>query len=176
MLSLLNKENKNEFPFNPKHKNILGSFRPKLYIGKLYTLLGVDYKMFDYSTTEYILRYSYLNKDYDYFRTYKIEDNNIIDSIEDKEDRLKGYRYIDEVKDIKYGGFIKWIPLQDPSYLPLNAGGIISDIKVTDNGLILVYKNFMHKYYQIKMDECLIFQKLSNQEQVLLSALDHLAK
>jgi len=96
MLSLLNKENKNEFPFNPKHKNILGSFRPKLYIGKLYTLLGVDYKMFDYSTTEYILRYSYLNKDYDYFRTYKIEDNNIIDSIEDKEDRLKGYRYIED--------------------------------------------------------------------------------
>jgi len=90
--------------------------------------------------------------------------------------KLNGYRYIDEVKDIKYGGFIKWIPLQDPSYLPLNAGGIISDIKVTDNGLILVYKNFMHKYYQIKMDECLIFQKLSNQEQVLLSALDHLSK
>ena len=90
--------------------------------------------------------------------------------------KLNGYRYIDEVKDIKYGGFIKWIPLQDPSYLPLNAGGIISDIKVTDNGLVLVYKNFMHKYYQIKMDECLIFQKLSNQEQVLLSALDHLAK
>ena len=90
--------------------------------------------------------------------------------------KLNGYRYIDEVKDIKYGGFIKWIPLQDPSYLPLNTGGIISDVKVTDNGLILVYKNFMHKYYQIKMDECLIFQKLSNQEQVLLSALDHLAK
>jgi hypothetical protein len=90
--------------------------------------------------------------------------------------KLNGYRYIDEVKDIKYGGFIKWIPIQDPSYLPLNSGGIISEIKITNDGLILVYKNFMHKYYQIKMDECLIFQKLSNQEQVLLSALDHLEK
>jgi hypothetical protein len=90
--------------------------------------------------------------------------------------KLNGYRYIDEVKDIKYGGFIKWIPIQDPSYLPLNTGGIISEIKMTDNGMILVCKNFMHKYYQIKMDECLIFQKLSNQEKILLSALDHLAK
>ena len=28
----------------------------------------------------------------------------------------------------------------------------------------------------IKIEECLIFQKMSSQEQVLLSALDHLAK
>lgn len=89
--------------------------------------------------------------------------------------KLKGYRYIDDVKDIKYGGFIKWIPLQDPEYLPLNTGGIISELKITEDGMVLVCKNFMHRYYQIKMDECLIFQKLSNQEQVLLSALDHLA-
>jgi hypothetical protein len=89
--------------------------------------------------------------------------------------KLKDYRYIDEVNNIKYGAFIKWIPLTDPNYLPLNSGGFISEIKITDNGMVLVCKNFMHKYYQIKMDECLLFQKLSYQEQVLLSALDHLS-
>lgn len=88
--------------------------------------------------------------------------------------KLNGYRYIDEVQDLKYGAFIKWIPIYDPSYLPLNAGGIICDIKVMMNGVIIIYKNFMHKHYQIKMDECLIFQKISYQELVLLSALDHL--
>jgi hypothetical protein len=90
--------------------------------------------------------------------------------------KLNGYRYVDELKDIKYGSFIKWIPITDPSYLPLHAGGLICDIKVTDGGVLLVCKNFMHKHYQIKLDECLLFQKLSNQEQVLLSALDHLSK
>ena len=126
MLSLLNKENKNEFPFNPKHKNMLGSFQPKLYIGKLYTLLGVDYKMFDYSTTEYILRYSYLNKDYDYFRTFKIENNNIIDNIEDKEDKLKGYRYIDD----NYAPPILLLRVYDyhiPIYDSILANNIIPD-------------------------------------------------
>lgn len=88
--------------------------------------------------------------------------------------KLKGYRYIDEIKDVKYGAFIKWIPITDPGYLPLNIGGIICDIKLIDTGIIIVCKNFMHKHYQIKMDECLLFQKLSNQELVLLSALDHL--
>jgi len=90
--------------------------------------------------------------------------------------KLNGYRYVDELNDIRYGAFIKWIPINDPNYLPLNAGGIVCDIKVSNSGILIVCKNFMHKHYQIKMDECLIFQKLSDQELVLLSALDHLTK
>jgi hypothetical protein len=34
----------------------------------------------------------------------------------------------------------------------------------------------MHRHYRFKMDECLIFQKLSSQEMIILSALDHLDK
>jgi hypothetical protein len=90
--------------------------------------------------------------------------------------KLNGYRYIDELNDMKYGAFIKWIPIVDPKYLPLNAGGIICDIKITDTGVMIICKNLMHKHFQIKMDECLIFQKLSSQELILLSALDHLSR
>jgi hypothetical protein len=90
--------------------------------------------------------------------------------------KLKGYRYIDEISDLKYGAFIRWIPIIDPTYLPLHYSGIICDIKITDNGVLIVCKNFMHRHYTFKMDECLIFQKLSQQEQILLSALDHLEK
>ena len=90
--------------------------------------------------------------------------------------KLNGYRYVDELNDMKYGSFIKWIPLSNPEYLPLNAGGIICDIKITDDGVILVCKNFMHKHFQIKMDECLVFQKLTSQELILLAALDHLSR
>jgi hypothetical protein len=89
--------------------------------------------------------------------------------------KLKGYRYVDELNDLKYGGFIRWIPLTDPTYLPLNQCGIICDIKIADDGVHIVCKNFMHRHYRFKMDECLIFQKLSSQEMVILSALDHLS-
>jgi hypothetical protein len=88
--------------------------------------------------------------------------------------KLKGYRYVDEIEDIKYGGFIRWIPITDPAYLPLHYCGVICDIKITDDGVFIVCKNFMHRHYTFKMDECLIFQKLTNQEKILLSALDHL--
>lgn len=88
--------------------------------------------------------------------------------------KLKGYRYIDELTDLKYGSFIKWIPITDPNYMPLHYNGIICDIKITDNGVIITCKNFMHRHYTFKMDETLIFQKLSNQEQLIIKALDYL--
>jgi hypothetical protein len=87
---------------------------------------------------------------------------------------LRGYRYVDELQDLKYGSFIRWIPITNPENIPLKYAGIICDIKITDNGVLIVCKNFMHRHYTFKMDECLIFQKLTTQEQVLLSALDHL--
>ena len=88
--------------------------------------------------------------------------------------KLKGYKYVDELPDLKYGRFIRWIPITDPEYLPLHYCGIICDIKIADDGVFIVCKNFMHRHYTFKMDECLIFQKLTNEELVLLSALDHL--
>jgi hypothetical protein len=90
--------------------------------------------------------------------------------------KLKGYKYVDEINDLKYGGFIRWIPLTDPTHLPLNQCGIICDIIISDEGVYIVCKNFMHRHYRFKMDECLIFQKLSAQEMVILSALDHLTE
>jgi len=88
--------------------------------------------------------------------------------------KLKEYRYIDEIKDLKHGAFIKWIPITDPTYLPLHHCGMICEIKITDNGVFITCKNFMHRHYTFKMDECLIFQKLTSQEKVIIYALDHL--
>jgi hypothetical protein len=90
--------------------------------------------------------------------------------------KLKGYRYVDELNELKHGGFIRWIPITNPNYLPLHYCGMICDIKITDNGVLITCKNFMHRHYTFKMDECLIFQKLSSQEQVIIYALDHLDK
>lgn len=92
--------------------------------------------------------------------------------------KLKEYRYVDEMNDLKYGTYLRWIPLNDPENIYLTKGAVFCELKITDNGVFIVCKNFGYstKHFQIKMDECLIFQKLSSQELVLLSALDHLSK
>jgi hypothetical protein len=96
--------------------------------------------------------------------------------IKDYMKKLRLYKYVDEINDIKHGKFIRWIPLTDPDNLILTQGGVVCDILITDIGVSVLCKNFAHKHFQIKFDECQIFQKLSGEEQVLLSALNHLSK
>ena len=88
--------------------------------------------------------------------------------------KLKGYKYVDEINVLKCGMFVRWIPIVDPDNITLTHCGIVCDIKITDDGIIIICKNFMHRHYTFKMDEVLIFQKLTGQEMVILSALDHL--
>jgi hypothetical protein len=45
-----------------------------------------------------------------------------------------------------------------------------------DTGTHMMIKNNMNRVFQIKMDECVIFQKISDQENVILSALKYLNK
>ena len=98
------------------------------------------------------------------------------DNLKDFHEKLKNYRYVDDLTDIQYGRYIRWINLKDPNKIALTRGGIIIDIKILSNGIHLVCKNTYNHKFQIKIDECYIFQKLTEQEQILLMALDYLDK
>jgi hypothetical protein len=92
--------------------------------------------------------------------------------------KLRNYRYVDEMDDLKYGTYLRWIPLNNPKEIQLTKGAIFCELKITDDGVQLVCKNYGYnnRFFQIKLDENLVFQRLTEQEQVLLSALDHLSK
>lgn len=92
--------------------------------------------------------------------------------------KLKYYKYVDEMKDLKYGTYLRWIPIDDPEDIQLTKGALFCEMKVKEDGVYIICKNygFNRKHFQIKLDENLIFQKLTEQELVLLSALDHLSK
>ena len=90
--------------------------------------------------------------------------------------KLNGYKYVDEMNDLKSGTYLRWIPLENEDY-NLTKGAVFCELKVTDEGLNLVLKNygFSNKHFTIKMDNNIVFQKLTSQELVILSALDHLS-
>lgn len=86
--------------------------------------------------------------------------------------KLKNYRYVDELSDLREGCYTRWISLQkDP--IKLTNGGILCEIKVTDNGVSLVCKN-AGRFFQFDMATSLVFQKLTCQEQIILYAMDSL--
>jgi hypothetical protein len=90
--------------------------------------------------------------------------------------KLQDYRYVDDLTDIQYGRYIRWINLKNPENINLTNGGLIIDIKIISTGIHVVCKNNMNRRFQIKIDENIIFQKLTDQEKILISALDYLDK
>lgn len=97
------------------------------------------------------------------------------DKLKDFHKKLRHYRYIDELNDLKYGQYIRWINLNN-EILKLTSGGIFLDLKLLNNGTHVVCKNNINKVFQIKFDECIFFQKISNQEEIILKVLNYVNK
>ena len=99
--------------------------------------------------------------------------------------QLKSYRFVDNVKEINYGNYIRWIPLKkfinnnnnnNNNKIKLTNGGFICDMKVINNIVYIYCKNSMNMIFNLTLDDNIIFQKLNSQEQVILSAIKYINK
>lgn len=113
----------------------------------------------------------------------KAQKNNILQQLglkktdlKDFHSKLKDYRYIDDIKDLNYGNNIRWISLKNIDELKITNGAVLCDIKILDKGLSLSLKTYNSKHLTIYLNENLIFQKISDQERILLKAIDYLNK
>ena len=88
--------------------------------------------------------------------------------------QLKAYRCINTLEDLRFGSYVRWISLKNPESIKLTNGGLVCDIKNINNDIQLKCKNKMNMFFQIKMSEILLFQKLSEQEEVILKAMKYL--
>lgn len=84
--------------------------------------------------------------------------------------RLKGYKYIDELQEMQEGSFVRWIHLHRRN---LTNGGFLVRVDIRDDGIYLLMKNGFNKMMSLWADECIIFQKIPPQEQVMLTAMNH---
>jgi hypothetical protein len=84
--------------------------------------------------------------------------------------KLLGYRYVDEINELHKGKHIRWVRNGNNT---LTNGGIVVDIKFLDNGTHVLCKNAMNRFTQYKFDECITFQKLSTEEQLILMAYEY---
>jgi hypothetical protein len=86
--------------------------------------------------------------------------------------KLHNYKFIEEIDDLKCGTCIKWIALDNIENINLNTFGIICEIKFTNEGTNIVYKNFTHQHYTLKMEDCLIFQKFTKNDLDVIKMVD----
>ena len=113
----------------------------------------------------------------------KTKKNDILQNLGLKKDnlkqfhqKLKNYRYIDDIKNLKYGASIRWINLKKIDNINLNNSAHLCDIKLLDKGIALSMKSFNNRFFTLYLNENLLFQKLNDEEVVLLKAIDHLSK
>jgi hypothetical protein len=83
--------------------------------------------------------------------------------------RLKNYRYIDGINEIHTGKHIRWIRNGK-----LTNGGILTNINIKDSGIQILCKNSLNKFITYKWDDCITYQKLSMEEQLILIANDNI--
>ena len=90
--------------------------------------------------------------------------------------KLKNYRYVRGMHDLQYGCYIRWIPLKNPENIYLTRGAIITNLDIVDDGILIQCKTVFGRIFNIKYEECIIFQKITNDEKILLKILDILNK
>jgi len=113
----------------------------------------------------------------------KEEKNNILQKLQLERGKLKllhkklkDYRYCSDLRDIQFGYYIRWIPLNKGNNIKLTNGGHLCDVTLINNMLHVRCRNNYGGLMQFKFDETIIFQKISPQEKVILSVLDYLEK
>jgi hypothetical protein len=90
--------------------------------------------------------------------------------------KLKDYRYIDELDELKIGSYIRWFNLNNLDNIKLTNGGIIIDFKFSNNNLVIICKNNVSRLFSLKFNSVILFQKLRNEEIILIKIIDFLNK
>ena len=89
--------------------------------------------------------------------------------------KLLNYRLVDEIKDIEVGNYIRWISIKEGvEEIKLTTGGHIITLEIENDGLHIKCKNRLNNIFEIRLDENIIFQKLTDQEELLLKVIDYL--
>lgn len=95
--------------------------------------------------------------------------------LQDYMTKLKDYRHVDDLNGLTHGAYIRWIDLKHPERLTLAKGAIVCDIKIGQKGVSLLCKIHPNPaLFYINMDEVIIFQRMSQQERIILIAMDYL--
>ena len=89
--------------------------------------------------------------------------------------RLVGYRTVDELDAIHIGQHTRWIQKYQDD-VKLTNGGILLNIIFTVEGINLTIRLWNNRTIQVRFDDCLVFQKLSFGEQLILMASDYVNK
>jgi hypothetical protein len=85
---------------------------------------------------------------------------------------LIGYRVVDELDTLHIGQYTRWMQKYQDT-VKLTNGGILLNTTFTSEGINLTIKLWNNRLIQARFDDCLVYQKLSFGEQLILMASEY---
>ena len=112
---------------------------------------------------------------------------------------LIGYKYIDDIDDLAVGRYVRWISLKRPDHISLTNGAHVCNINIQNYAddddddddddedqdkhqecktciRCKVVRNGKPLFFNLNFDENLVFQKITEQEWIILDALAAIEK
>lgn len=84
---------------------------------------------------------------------------------------LKGYKVVEDIYDLQPGRFIRWIYFD--SKHNIQKGAIFCKIK---NEMNILCKTFPNNFFHLDFNTCFVFEKMSDDERIIATALDFAKK
>jgi hypothetical protein len=108
------------------------------------------------------------------------------EKIQDFQEKLQDYLYVDEIEQLIPGSYIRWISIygandnsdnsdNNDDDIILKRGAFIKTIDILQNGVYIVcMQKYKNRLFKLKIDNFFIFKKLTDDEQVILYALKYI--
>ncbi len=82
--------------------------------------------------------------------------------------KLADYKVAGELPDLKLGAYLRWVHVDRGK---LMMGAHLVSVNITEDGIYLNVKG-AGRFFTLKFDDCIVFQKLSPDEHLVLQAMD----
>lgn len=87
-------------------------------------------------------------------------------TVEEHCKKLVGYRFVDELHLLHKGKYVRWICHDNPS--KITRGGVVVDIQFSDFGANILCRLVTGHFLRYRFDKCNTYQKLTDEEQMIL--------
>ena len=87
-------------------------------------------------------------------------------------EKLIGYRYVDELHLLHKGKYVRWIRHDMPDKLV--KGAVVVDIQFGDFGANILCRLVTGDFLKYRFDKCNTYQKLTDEEQLILTLYDNM--
>ena len=89
---------------------------------------------------------------------------------------LAMYRVVSNLQELRLGRYCRWIVVGKEEQVSLHGGGYLIKVSFLEKGVYLLCERLKKYKMQVKMDDAIVFQKMTAEEWVVVMANDYSMK